>query len=48
MGHTNNLRSLYLREILGNSQDEKIYDAAKRQKMNAAFLRAGDKYGEEE
>jgi energy-coupling factor transporter ATP-binding protein EcfA2 len=41
VGRTNNLRSLYLREILGNSQDEQIYDAAKRQKMIAAFMKAG-------
>lgn len=47
VGHTNNLRSLYLREILGDSQDEQIYDAAKRQRMVAAFLRAGDGHGEE-
>ena len=41
VGHTNNLRSLYLREIIGNTQDEQIYDAAKRQKMIAAFMKAG-------
>ncbi len=41
VGRTNNLRSLYLREILGNDQDEQIYDAAKRQRMIAAFLKAG-------
>ena len=46
VGHSNNLRSLYLREILGDSQDEKIYDAAKRQRMNAAFMRVGTVYGE--
>lgn len=42
VGRTNNLRSLYLREILGNTQDEQIYDAAKRQRMIAAFMKAGD------
>lgn len=47
VGHTNNLRSLYLREILSNSQDEQIYDAAKKQQLLAAFMRAGDEYGEE-
>ncbi len=41
VGRTNNLRSLYLREILGNDQDEQIYDAAKRQRMIAAFMKAG-------
>lgn len=48
VGHTNNLRSLYLREILGNTQDEQIYDAAKRQRMIAAFMKAGDGFGEED
>ena len=48
VGRTNNLRDLYLREILGNSQDEQIYDAAKRQRMIAAFMRAGDGIAEEE
>ena len=48
VGRTNNLRSLYLREILGNTQDEQIYDAAKRQKMIAAFIKAGVGYDEEE
>lgn len=48
VGRTNNLRSLYLREILGNSQDEQIYDAAKRQRMIAAFLKAGVGFAEEE
>lgn len=42
VGHTNNLRNLYLREILGSTQDEQIYDAAKRQRMIAAFMKAGD------
>lgn len=42
VGKTNNLRSLYLREIVGGSQDEEIYDAAKRQRMITAFLKAGD------
>ena len=41
VGRTNNLRSLYLREILGNDQDEQIYDAAKKQRMIAAFMKAG-------
>ena len=41
VGRTNNLRNLYLREILGNTQDEQIYDAAKRQRMITAFLKAG-------
>lgn len=41
VGRTNNLRSLYLREILGHDQDEPIYDAAKRQRMIAAFMKAG-------
>lgn len=47
VGRTNNLRSLYLREILGNSQDEQIYDAAKRQRMIAAFMKAGVGIAEE-
>ena len=47
VGRTNNLRSLYLREILGNDQDEQIYDAAKRQRMIAAFMKAGDGFAEE-
>ena len=41
VGRTNNLRNLYLREIIGNSQDEQIYDAAKRQRMITSFLKAG-------
>ena len=48
VGRTNNLRSLYLREILGNTQDEQIYDAAKRQQMVAAFMKAGVGIGKEE
>ena len=48
VGRTNNLRSLYLREILGNDQDEQIYDAAKRQRMIAAFMKAGVGFAEEE
>ena len=48
VGRTNNLRSLYLREILGNDQDEQIYDAAKRQRMIAAFMKAGVGLAEEE
>ena len=48
VGRTNNLRSLYLREILGNDQDEQIYDAAKRQRMIAAFMKAGVGFGKEE
>lgn len=48
VGRSNNLRNLYLREILEDSQDEQIYDAAKRQRMNAAFMKAGGVYGEEE
>lgn len=47
VGRTNNLRNLYLREILGNTQDEQIYDAAKRQRMIAAFMKAGDGFAEE-
>lgn len=47
VGRTNNLRSLYLREILGNDQDEQIYDAAKRQRMIAAFMKAGVGIAEE-
>ena len=46
VGKTNNLRNLYLREILGNTQDEQIYDAAKRQRMIAAFMKAGVGLGE--
>lgn len=46
VGRTNNLRSLYLREILGNDQDEQIYDAAKRQRMIAAFMKAGVGFAE--
>ena len=41
VGRTNNLRDLYLREILGLSQDEKLYDGAKRQRMIASFMKAG-------
>lgn len=48
VGRTNNLRSLYLREILGSDQDEQIYDAAKRQRMIAAFMKAGVGLAEEE
>jgi len=48
VGRTNNLRSLYFREILGNSQDEKLYDAAKRQRMIAAFMKAGVDNAKEE
>ena len=48
VGRTNNLRSLYLREILGNDQDEQIYDAAKRQRMIAAFMKAGVGFAKEE
>ena len=48
VGRTNNLRSLYLREILGNDQDEQIYDAAKRQRMIAAFMKAGVGFAEED
>lgn len=48
VGRTNNLRSLYLREVLSNTQDEQIYDAAKRQRMIAAFLKAGVGIAEEE
>lgn len=46
VGKTNNLRNLYLREILGNTQDEQIYDAAKKQRMIAAFMKAGVGLGE--
>ncbi len=46
VGRTNNLRNLYLREILGNAQDEQIYDAAKRQRMIAAFMKAGVGFAE--
>lgn len=48
VGRTNNLRNLYLREILGNTQDEQIYDAAKRQRMIAAFMKAGVGFAEKE
>lgn len=47
VGRTNNLRSLYLREIVGNTQDEQIYDAAKRQRMITAFMKAGVGIAEE-
>ncbi len=47
VGRTNNLRDLYLRSIRGNSQDEVIYDAAKKQRMIAAFMKAGDGFAEE-
>ncbi len=47
VGKTNNLRSLYLREILGDTQDEQIYDAAKRQRMIASFVKAGVGFAEE-
>ena len=46
VGRTNNLRNIYLREILGNTQDEQIYDAAKRQRMIAAFMKAGVGFAE--
>ena len=48
VGKTNNLRSLYLREILGNTQDEQIYDAAKRQRMISAFMKAGVGFAQKE
>ncbi len=48
VGRTNNLRNLYLREILGNTQDEQIYDAAKRQRMISAFMKAGVGFAEKE
>ena len=41
VGRTNNLRNLYLRAILEHDQDEQIYNAAKKQKMIAAFIKAG-------
>lgn len=44
VGNSNNLRNLYLREIVSNTQDEEIYDAAKRQRMIASFLKAGVGY----
>lgn len=42
VGKTNNLRNLYFKEITESSQDEPIYDSVKRQRMIAAFLKAGD------
>ncbi len=47
VGKTNNLRSLYLREIFNNTQDEEIYDAAKKQRMITAFMKAGVGFVEE-
>lgn len=42
VGATNNLRNLYFREILLGEQDEEIYKATKKQKIVAAFRKAGE------
>ena len=47
VGRTNNLRDLYLREVVDEGQEEPLYKAAKRFKMIAAFKKAGIGYGEE-
>ena len=47
VGRTNNLRDLYLREIVDEDQDEPLYNASKRYKLVAAFKKAGRGYGEE-
>lgn len=47
VGRTNNLRDLYLREIVDEDQDEPLYNASKRYKLVAAFKKAGLGYGEE-
>ncbi|MCR4607819.1 MAG: ATP-binding protein [Oscillospiraceae bacterium] len=51
VGHSNNLRDVYLREILLNEQDEVIYKAGKRHRMISAIKRAGkgfpDRFKEE-
>lgn len=41
VGATNNLRNLYFREILMGEQDEEIYKTTKKQKIVAAFRKAG-------
>lgn len=42
VGASNNLRNLYFREILLGEQDEEIYKATKKQKIVAAFRKAGE------
>lgn len=41
VGASNNLRNLYLREILVGEQEEEIYSASKKHKIMAALLKAG-------
>ncbi len=41
VGASNNLRNLYLREILVGEQQEEMYRASKKHKIMAAFLKAG-------
>ena len=48
VGRTNNLRDLYLREVVEEGQEEPLYNASKRFKMIAAFKKAGRGYGEED
>ena len=46
IGRTNNLRDVYLREIMDEDQDEQLYYASKRYKLVAAFKKAGLGYEE--
>ncbi len=41
VGASNNLRNLYLREILVGEQQEEMYSASKKHKIMAALLKAG-------
>ena len=41
VGHTNNLRDMYFREILINEQDEELYSSAKRHKIISALRKVG-------
>ncbi len=42
IGHTNNLRDVYFREILRQEQDEAVYQPTSAEAIAAAFRRAGD------
>ncbi len=46
VGQSNNLRNLYFREIFGNDQDERMYDAANIQLMIKAIRKAGVGFAE--
>ena len=47
VGKTNNLRNLYLSEIMDCNQPEEIYSSVKRYRLVAAFQKAGVNNGEE-